>query len=147
MERWGDDAAKAVLLSDLGLVAKETRRFEQAVDYYSQSITLMKRTANQGGQADVYKMMARAYAAWERYEDAVACAQTSLAIAERLRDDLRVGGACYVLAACHEAQDRDEEAVKFLRRVVRVDRTYGLPKLDENTRRLNALRQRLAKQF
>ena len=92
-------------------------------------------------------MMARAYAAWERYEDAVACAQTSLAIAERLRDDLRVGGACYVLAACHEAQDRDEEAVKFLRRVVRVDRTYGLPKLDENTRRLNALRQRLTKQF
>ncbi len=144
MERFQNDAAKAVLLSDLGLVAKETGQFTQALDYYYRSGTLMRRVGNQAGSADVFKMMARMYLAWERSDDAVACAQTSLAIAERLGDALRMGGAWYVLADCHEAAGRDAEAARYLERVVRVDRKYGLPKLEENTRRLQALRQRLA---
>ena len=144
MDRFQHDAARAVLLSDLGLVAKETRQFEQALDYYSQSSVLMKRVENQAGQADVFKMMARLYMAWERVDDAMACAHTSMAMAERLGDDLRMGGAWYVLADCHETAGRDEEAAEWLKRVIRVDQTYGLPKLEENTRRLQALRQRLA---
>ena len=145
MELFTDDAAKAVLLSDLGLVAKETKEFEQALEYYSQSITLMRRVDNHAGQADVNKMMARMYLSWDRTDDAIACAQTSLAIAERIRDELRMGGAWYVLAGCHEALGHDEEAARFLHRVVRVDRKYGLPKLEENTKRLEVLRQRLIK--
>jgi len=143
MNRFQDDTAKAVLLSDLGLVAKEIRYFEQAMDYYSQSLTLMKRVGNLPGEADVFKMMARMYVAWERTDDAIACAQTSLAIAERLRDELRMGGAWYVLAGCHETLGHDAEAARLLQRVVRVDRKYGLPKLEENTRRLATLRDRL----
>lgn len=145
MERFQHDAARAVLLSDLGLVAKETRQFEQALDYYLQSGTLMKRVGNHAGSADVFKMMARMYLAWERPDDAVACAQTSLAMAERLGDTLRMGGAWYVLADCHEIAGRDEEAEKCLARVVHVDRIYGLPKREDNTRRLQMLRQRLAR--
>ena len=143
MDLFRDDAAKAVLLSDLGLVAKETRQFESAMDYYSQSITLMKRVDNHAGQADVFKMMARMYLAWDRHDDAIACAQTSLAIAQRLRDELRMGGAWYVLAGCHEALGQDEHAARFLHKVVRVDRKYGLPKLEENTQRLAMIRKRL----
>ncbi len=146
MELFEDDAAKGVLLSDLGLVAKETRHFEQAMNYYSESITLMKRVGNYAGQADVFKMTARLYVAWERYDDAMACAQTSLAIAERLRDELRMGGAWYVMADCHKARGDKEQEAQFLHRVVRVDRKYGLPKLEENTRRLEALRTRLMSQ-
>ena len=140
-----DDAAKAVLLSDLGLVAKETLQYDQAMDYYSQSINLMKRVGNDSGQADVFKMMARMYLAWDRINDAIACGQTSLAIAERLRDELSMGGACYVLASCYEILGHDKEAARFLYRVVRIDRKYGLPKLEENTRWLDVLRQRLRK--
>ncbi len=139
METFADDAAKAVLLSDLGLVAKETRHFEQAMNYYSESIALMKRVDNQAGQSDVFKMMARMYLAWKRYDDAMACAQTSLAIAERLGDELRMGGAWYVMADCHRAKGCQEKEAQFLRHVVRVDRKYELPKLEENTRRLEAL--------
>ncbi len=145
MELFKDDAAKAVLLSDLGLVAKETKKFEDALEYYSQSITFMRRVGNHAGQADVNKMMARMYLNWERIGEAIACAQTSLAIADRLRDELRMGGAWYVLAGCHEALGHDEEAARFLHRVVKVDRKYGLPKLEENTQRLEVLRQRLVK--
>ncbi len=143
MELFQDDAAKAVLLSDLGLVAKETRHFVQARDYYSESIPLMQRVGNHAGQADVFKMMARMYVAWERYDDAIACAQTSLAIAERLHDELRMGGAWYVMADCHNAKGDEDQEAHFLHRVVRVDRKYGLPKLEENTKRLEALLTRL----
>lgn len=143
MELFQDDAAKAVLLSDLGLIAKETRKFGQALEFYSQSMTLMRRVGNLAGQADVNKMMARMYLSWGHIEEAIACAQTSLSIAERLRDELRMGGAWYVLAGCHEALGHDEETAKFLHRVVRIDRKYGLPKLEENTQRLEVFRQRL----
>ena len=81
--------------------------------------------------------------AWEHYDDAIACAQTSLAIAERLRDELRMGGAWYTMADCHKAKGCEEQEAQFLHRVVRVDRKYGLPKLEENTKRLEALRTRL----
>jgi hypothetical protein len=37
----------------------------------------------------------------------------------------------------------DELAARYLHRVVRVDRKYGLPKLEENTRRLANIRKRL----
>ena len=144
LELFQDDAAKAVLLSDLGFVAQETQQLAQAQDYYSQSIILMKRVGNAAGQADVSKMLAQLYLVWERFDDAIACAQTSLAIAERLRDELRMGGAWYVLAGCHEALGQDAQAGRYLHRVVRVDRKYELPKLQENTQRLERLRQRLA---
>ncbi len=117
------------------------------MDYYAQSITLMKRVGNHAGQADVYKMMARLYLAWKRVEDAIACAHTSLALAERMRDELRMGGSWYVLAGCHEELGQDEQAARFLQRVVRVDRKYGLPKLEENTARLQVINKRLQEQL
>ena len=71
MDLFKDDAAKAVLLSDLGLVAKETQQYDQAMDYYSQSITLMLRVGNESGQADVFIMMARMYLSCDRINDAI----------------------------------------------------------------------------
>ena len=47
------------------------------------------------------------------------------------------------MAECYEKAGKLEEAVNLLERVVRVDRKYQLPKLAENTRRLEALRVRL----
>jgi hypothetical protein len=80
----------------------------------------------------------------QRYEDAVACCRTSQAIAERLHDELRAGGARYVLAGCFEQTGRLREAADLLEQVVAMDRKYNLPKLQENTTRLEALRARLA---
>jgi len=142
----GDDGAKAVLLSDLGLVAKETRHFPEAQSYYEQSLVLMKRVGNTAGQTDVFRMLARLFLAWEKPEDALACLQTSLAIAQRLGDELRIGGAWYVLAGYYEEIGNLEQAVTHLERVIRVDRKYGLPKLEENIQRMNALRDRLLDQ-
>ena len=67
----------------------------------------MRRVGNESGQADVNRMMARLYIAQGRYDEALACTQTSLAIAERLRDELRMGGAWYVMAGCYEAKGPD----------------------------------------
>lgn len=139
----GEDGARAVLLSDLGLVAKETEHFPEAQAYYEQSLVLMRRVDNAPGQADVFRMLARLFLAWKRPDDALACLQTSLAIAQRLRDELRMGGAWYVLAGYHEDLGNLEEAVAHLERVIGVDKKYGLPKLAENMQRLEALRARL----
>ena len=73
-----------------------------------------------------------------------ACGQTSQSIAERARDELRIGGARYLLADCYEAMGRLEEAAQLLERVVEMDRKYQLPKLEENTKRLRALHERLS---
>ena len=79
-----------------------------------------------------------------RFDDAIACCQTSQSVAERSRDELRTGGARYVLADCYEAMGRLEDAAQLLERVVEMDRKYLLPKLEENTKRLQCLRERLS---
>jgi len=89
-------------------------------------------------------MMARTYLVQKRYQEALACCQTSQAIAERARDELRAGGARFVMAQCHEEMGHLREAVGLLELVVEMDRKYALPKLEENTRRLEQLRARLA---
>ena len=94
--------------------------------------------------ADAWRMMARTYLMQQRYEDAVACCRTSQAIAERLRDELRVGGARYVMAGCYEQLGRLQDAAALLELVIDMDRKYNLPKLQENIARLEALRTRLA---
>jgi hypothetical protein len=47
------------------------------------------------------------------------------------------------MAHCYEQQGQIKEAADLLERVVRVDQKFQLPKLEENTRRLEALRARL----
>jgi tetratricopeptide (TPR) repeat protein len=76
-----DEAAKAVLLSDLGLVARENGQFDQAIQYYEHSLVLMRRLGNQGGVADAWRMIGRTFLLQKRYEDAIACCQTSQSIA------------------------------------------------------------------
>jgi hypothetical protein len=66
-------------------------------------------------------------------------------VARRLKDELRMGGAWYVLASCSEARGEWEKAVQYLQKVVKVDEKYQLPKLAENTERLQALLSRLAR--
>ncbi len=51
-------------------------------------------------------------------------------------------GMC--LADCYEAMGRLEDAAQLLERVVEMDRKYQLPKLEENTKRLQCLRERLS---
>jgi tetratricopeptide (TPR) repeat protein len=60
-----------------------------------------------------------------------------------MHDELRIGGAWYLMAECYEKAGQLEEAANLLERVVRVDRKYQLPKLAENAQRLQALRTRL----
>ena len=143
MTKTHDEAAKAVLFSDLGLVARETGQFEQAIQYYEHSLVLMRRLGNQGGVADAWRMIGRTFLIQRRYDDAIACCQTSQSIAERSRDELRTGSARYVLSQCYEETGRLKEAADLLEQVVYMDRKYQLPKLDENTKRLAALRSRL----
>jgi tetratricopeptide (TPR) repeat protein len=104
----------------------------------------MQRLANQGGMADAWRMIGRTFLVQQRYDDAIACCQTSLSIAERSGDELRAGGARYMLAQCFEETNRIPEAAGLMELVVEMDRKYQLPKLDENTRRLAVLRDRLA---
>lgn len=144
LNRTNDETAQAVLFSDLGFVARETGQFGEALQYYERSLALMKRLGNEGGMADAWRMMARTHLLQQRYEDAVACCRTSQAVAERMRDELRTGGARYVLAGCFEQMGRLREAAELLEQVVAMDRKYDLPKLQENIGRLEALKARLS---
>jgi tetratricopeptide (TPR) repeat protein len=147
MTKTHDEPAQAVLYSDLGLVARETGRFAEAIQFYERSLGLMRRLSNLGGVADAWRMIGRTFLIQKRYDEAIACCQTSQAIAERLRDELRTGGARYVLAQCYEEMGRLQDAANLLEQVVRMDRKYCLPKLEENTQRLKALRARLANPY
>jgi hypothetical protein len=91
-------------------------------------------------------MMGRTYLIQKRYDDAVACCQTSQSIAERNHDELRVGGSRYVLVQCYEELGRYRQAADLLEQVVHMDRKYGLPKLEENVRRLERLRARIQRE-
>lgn len=144
MTKTHDEAAKAVLFSDLGLIARETGQFDEAIQYYERSLVLMRRLGNHGGVADAWRMIGRTFLMQKRYEDAIACCQTSQSIADRERDELRTGGARYVLVQCYEEMGRLREAADLLEQVVYMDRKYALPKLEENTRRLQLLRERLS---
>ncbi len=143
MQRNNDQPSLAILYSDLGFVARETGEYEAARRHYEQSVTLMRRTGNDGGMADGWRMLARTYVMESRCAEALACCRTSLAIAERLHDELRMAGAWYVMADCAEKQGHVREAVTLLTKVVRVDRKFRLPKLEENTARLASLRSSL----
>ena len=87
--------------------------------------------------------MARMFLAQDRFDDAVACLHTSLAIAERLGDDLRKGGAWYALAECYERQGKWSEAVQLFNRVIKIDERYDLPKLQENKERRARLQHKI----
>ena len=89
-------------------------------------------------------MMARTFLMQHKFDDAIACGQTSQSIAERACDELRIGGARYVLAECYEAMGRLREAAQLFERVVEMDRKYQLPKLEENSKRLQVLHERLS---
>ncbi len=143
MTKTHDEEAKSVLFSDLGLVARETGQFDEAIQYYERSLVLMRRLGNHGGVADAWRMIGRTFLMQKRYDDAIACCQTSQSIAERSRDELRAGGARYVLVQCYEDTGRLRDAAALLEQVVHMDRKYQLPKLNENTQRLRALRARL----
>ena len=144
LHRSKDETAQAILFSDLGFVARETGQCAEARKYYEQSLALMKRLGNEGGMADAWRMMARTYLMQQRYDDAVACCRTSQAIAERMHDELRTGGARYVMAGCCEQLGQLREAAGLLELVIEMDRKYNLPKLQENIGRLEALKVRLA---
>jgi tetratricopeptide (TPR) repeat protein len=138
-----DESAQAVLFSDLGLVARETGQFDEAIELYERSLVLMRRLGNLGGVADAWRMLGRTFLIQKRYDEAAACGHTSQSVAERLRDELRAGGARYLLAQCYEEMGRLQDAADLLEQVVHMDRKYRLPKLEENTQRLEALRARL----
>jgi hypothetical protein len=91
-------------------------------------------------------MIGRTFLLQQRYGDAIACCQTSQSIAERARDELRTGGARYILVQCYEETGKLHEAVDLLELVVDMDRKYQLPKLEENIQRLAVLRARLSGQ-
>jgi tetratricopeptide (TPR) repeat protein len=110
-------------------------------------LELMRRLSNLGGVADAWRMIGRTFLIQKRYDEAVACCQTSQSVAERLRDELRTGGARYVLAQCYEEMGRLQDAADLLEHVVHMDRKYRLPKLEENTQRLKTLRARLANPY
>ena len=106
----------------------------------------MRRLGNAGGVADAWRMIGRTFLLQQRYDDAIACCQTSQSIAERARDELRTGGARYVLVQCYEEIGKLHEAAGLLELVVHMDRKYQLPKLQENIQRLAVLHARLAEQ-
>src|SRR5947208_1206959 len=143
LTRASDEAALAVLYANLGLVARETGDYEQALAHHERSLTVMRRLGNQAGVADAYRMIGKTYALRKRYDDAAACALTSLGISRRLRDELRAAGAYYLLAGIREEEGKVTEAAELLERVVAIERKYHLPKLEENTRRLETLRERI----
>ncbi|RMH07898.1 MAG: tetratricopeptide repeat protein [Nitrospirae bacterium] len=144
MGQGGNELARAILLSNLGLVEKETGQFARAADYYARAFSLMRRVGNLAGQADVQQMLAKMYLSQQRFDEALACVHASLAIAQQLNDELRMGGAWYVMAGCYEAKGDIAQAVQSLQHVVRIDQMYGLPKLSENQKRLHNLLCRLS---
>ena len=110
---------------------------------YERSLALMRRLGNQGGVADLYRMIGKTYILRRMWDEASSCALSSLEVSRRLRDELRMAGALYLLACIREEQGRLTETIELFEQVVAYDRKYDLPKLQENITRLAALRARI----
>src|SRR5678815_1812804 len=136
----GDEKGIGTTLGNLGNLRADAGEWDRAKAYYLEALDLMCKTQDDAGKAVLFSdlgLIAR---------EAIACCQTSQSIAERAHDELRTGGARYVLAQCYEETGKLREAADLLELVVHMDRKYQLPKLQENIQRLAVLHARLAGQ-
>ena len=128
---------------NLGLLARESGDYSEAVARIDQALTIYRRLADRDGQARMHNALGRTFGMMSQFPDARFACQTALDMFQYHEDRLGMASAWYNLAFIAESEGRLADAVSFLRFVVEVDEQYRLPKLAENQERLARLEARL----
>lgn len=136
----GDAESLAALHQNVGLIDRDEGDLDSAVRRFSEAARYAKRAGDDYRLAGIFSSIAKTRLLADDLTAAEDACLTSLAICERIGHELGRATALYHLAEVYERTGEKSRAVKTLTEVVRLDRRFGLPKLEENSRRLKALK-------
>jgi tetratricopeptide (TPR) repeat protein len=141
LEPNGEVYGLAMLYGNLAFVLREEGYPDQAVWYYERSIFELRRLGPSAELARFLNSLGRTQALQGQHDKALRSSQEALSISEQLQDELGMAAAWYHLAGLYEKTGNIEEATRLMTRVVSIDERFGLPKLEENRRRLEKLKR------
>ncbi len=110
--------------------------------YFEKAILQLGRLGAGPDLARTINSLGKTFLMQGRQDAALKCCEEALAMSKLLNDDLGLAAASYNLVAIHEGMGHLDEAIALLTRVVEIDTRHGLPKLDENRRRLKQMVQK-----
>ncbi|WP_323056038.1 AfsR/SARP family transcriptional regulator [Streptomyces sp. NEAU-W12] len=98
-------------LNDLGLAVQYAHRYDEAITYYDEAITLARRLGHRSGEASTTVNAALARLRSGREDEAVSACATALTLLRGLGDHTGEAYALYVLGLAMHAQQRYDEAL------------------------------------
>jgi tetratricopeptide (TPR) repeat protein/transcriptional regulator with XRE-family HTH domain len=123
--RTGDRAAEATALNEIGSVALEQGRLQQAADHYRQALTLFREAGDRAGEARPLGNLGVAEKELGRYEQADRHLQQSVAIFRDIGDRFSEARALGNLGSVRTLQGRYQEAVSYHQQSLDLRREIG----------------------
>ncbi|WP_280433687.1 tetratricopeptide repeat protein, partial [Nocardia brasiliensis] len=111
---FGNRDSAASTYHQLGTVAQDQRRYEQAEDYYQQALELELEFGNRDSAASTYHQLGTVAQDQRRYEQAEDYYRQALQACLDSRDELRASQLAAVLSRCLTEAGHRDEAFKVL---------------------------------
>jgi tetratricopeptide (TPR) repeat protein/DNA-binding XRE family transcriptional regulator len=111
--RTGDRAAEAAALNEIGNIALQQGRLQQAADHYRQALALFREAGDRAGEARPLGNLGLVEKELARYEQAASHQQQALAIFRDIGDRFSEARALSNLGSVRALQGRYEEAVSY----------------------------------
>jgi tetratricopeptide (TPR) repeat protein len=115
----------AVFLHRLGLLAQQRGSYEEALDWYRQSLAILEELGNRAGLAYSYGQLGNVSYARGSYEEALEWYRKCLAISEELGDRASMANAFHQLGVVAEERGSYEEALDWYRKALAIDEELG----------------------
>lgn len=124
--RRADNAAAAARqLSSLGMIAREQRRFEEAITYQEQSLTVCREFGSRDGEATALNSLGIIFWQQQRLDEAVACFEQCLTLHRELGDREGEDKVLNNLGNVFAEQQRFDEAIACLEQSLAISREIG----------------------
>jgi len=116
---------RASILGQLGIVAQEQRRFDEAAGYYRQSLDIALEHGDRHGAASTYRQLGRLAEEQHRLDEAASYCQQALDIALEYGDRHGAALIYHQLGRLAQAQHRFAEAADYYRLSLDIELEYG----------------------
>jgi tetratricopeptide (TPR) repeat protein len=110
---------------NLGMVAQEQRRFEEAIDFYNKALKIFEDAGDFYSAASTYHNLGRVAEERRRFEEAIDFYKTALQIKEDKGDFYSAAGTYHHLGTVAQEQGRFEEAIAFYKTAIQINKEAG----------------------
>jgi tetratricopeptide (TPR) repeat protein len=124
-ESVGDDSNRAASLHQLGMVAQERWRWDEAEDWYRQSLAIEERIGYENGQAQTLHQLGNIAYLRRRWDEAEDWYRQSLAIKERIGDEHGQARTLHQLGMVVQARGRWDKAEDWYRQSLAIKERIG----------------------